>query len=95
MSGFLHGHSCCTALPKLADDWRMALEEKKDVGVVVIDLSKVFDSICHNLLLAKLNAYELQDSAINLIRSYLSDRLQRVKCNGTYSFAAVCHRGAY
>ena len=85
MSGFLRGHSCCTVLLKLTDDWRMALDEKKDVGVVAIDLSRVFDSICHNLLLAKLKAYGLQDSAINLIWSYLSDRLQRVKCNGTYS----------
>ena len=40
MSGFLRGHSCFTALLKLTDDWRMALDQKKDVGVVVIDLSK-------------------------------------------------------
>ena len=85
MSGFLRGHSCCTALLKLTDEWRMVLDEKKAVEVAAIDLSKAFDSICHNLLLAKLKAYGLQDSAINLIRSYLSDRLQRVKCNDTYS----------
>jgi hypothetical protein len=44
-----------------------------------------FDSICHNLLLAKLKAYGLQDSALELMRSYLQDRKQRVKCNGVYS----------
>ena len=48
MSGFLKGHSCATALIKLTD----ALDEKKEVGVVAIDLTKVFDCICHNLLLA-------------------------------------------
>ena len=85
MSGFLRGHSCCTALLKLTYDWRTALDQKKDVGVVVIDLSKAFDSICHNLLLAKLKAYGLRDSAIELIQSYLSHRFQRVKCNGVYS----------
>ena len=81
MSGFLRGHSCCSALLKLTDDWRQALDNKKDVAVIAIDLSKAFDSICHNLLLAKLKAYGIHDSAIKLIQSYLSGRSQRVKCN--------------
>ena len=85
MSGFQRGHSCCSALLKLTDDWRHALDKKKDVGVVPIDLSKAFDSICHNLLLAKLKAYGFQDSALKLIQSYLSGLLQRVKCNGNVS----------
>ena len=76
MSGFLRGHSCCSALLKLTDDWRLALDMKKDVGLVAFDLSKAFDSICHNLLLAKLKAYGVHDSAIKLIQSYLSGRLQ-------------------
>ena len=81
MSGFLSGHSCCSSLLKLTDDWRQALDNKKDVAVVAIDLSKAFDSICHNLLLAKLKAYGVHDSAIKLIQSYLSGHFQRVKCN--------------
>ena len=85
MSGFLCGHSCCTALLKLTEDWRLALDSKKDVGVIAIDLSKAFDSICHNLLLVKLRAYGCQESAISLIQSYFTDRFQRVKCNGSSS----------
>ena len=85
MSGFLRGHSCCSALLKLTDDWRQALDNKKDVAVVAIDLSKAFDSICHNVLLAKLKAFGVHDSAIKLIQSYLSGRFQRVKCNGKVS----------
>ena len=81
MSGLLLGHSRCSALLKLTDDWRQALDNKKDVAVIAIDLSKAFDSICHNLLLAKLKAYGVHDSAIKLIQSYLSGRFQRVKCN--------------
>ena len=53
MSGFLRGHSTATALIKLTDDWRKSLDEKQEVGVVAIDLSKAFDCICHNLLLVK------------------------------------------
>ena len=83
MSGSFWGHPCCTALLKLTEDWRQALDLKEDVGVIPIDLSKVFDSICHNLLLAKLRAYDCQDSAIRHIQSYFNDRFQRVKCNGS------------
>jgi hypothetical protein len=36
MSGFLRGHSCCSALVKLTDDWRVSLDNKKEVGVIVI-----------------------------------------------------------
>ena len=83
--GFLRGHSCCTALVKLSDDWRAALGKKESIGVVAIDLSKAFDSVCYNLLLAKLKAYGVRQEALELIQSYLSDRFQRVRCNGSYS----------
>ena len=47
MSGFLRGHSCCTALVKMVDDWCLALDSKKVTGSISIDLSNAFDSICH------------------------------------------------
>ena len=65
MSGFLKGNSCATALIKLADDWRMDLDQKKEVGVVAIDLSKAFDCICHNLLLAKFKALGYKNQPYN------------------------------
>ena len=74
-----------TALIKLTDDGRRALDLKKDVGVAAIDLSKAFDCICHSLLLAKLKAYGVQEPALQLIRSYLHDRKQRVICNDSSS----------
>ena len=70
-----------TALIKLKDDWRCALDEKKEMGVIAIDLSKAFDCICHNLLLAKVKAYGVQEPALQLLRSYLHGRKQRVICN--------------
>ncbi|XP_068719429.1 uncharacterized protein [Montipora capricornis] len=79
------GHSTATALIKLADDWRKSLDEKQEVGVVAIDLSKAFDCICHNLLLAKLKAYGLHDTALKLLRSFLQERKQRVMCNNSCS----------
>ena len=85
MSGFLWGHSCATALIKLTDDWRSALDEKKETGVIAIHLSKAFDCICHNLLLAKVKAYGVQEPALQLLRSYLHGRKQRVICNNKCS----------
>ena len=40
--------------------------------MVVVDLSKAFDMICHNLLLAKMKTYDVHDSAIKLVQSYLA-----------------------
>ena len=85
LSGFLRGHLCATAPIKMTDDLRRALSQNKDVGVVPVDLSKAFDSICLNLLIAKLKAYGIQDQALQLMRSYLFNRKQRVKCNGVSS----------
>lgn len=68
MSGFLRGHSCATALIKMTDDLRRALHQNKDVGVVTVDLSKAFDSVCLNILIAKLKAYGIQDQALQLMR---------------------------
>ena len=69
----------------MSEDWREALDKKHDVAVAALDLSKAFYTICHNLLLAKLKAYGLDDSSLGLARSYLRDRKQRVSCNGVYS----------
>ncbi|PFX22135.1 putative RNA-directed DNA polymerase from transposon X-element [Stylophora pistillata] len=85
LSGFLKKHSCCTALLKMTEDWRRSLDKRESVIAVAVDLSKAFDSINHNLLLAKLKAYGSSPSALNLISSYLLGRRQRVKLSGVCS----------
>ena len=85
LSGYLKGHSCCTALLKMVEDWRVSLNNREGVAAVAVDLSKAFDSVCHLLLLAKLKAYGLSDGAISLMSFYLRGRKQRVKLNNVYS----------
>ena len=45
---------------KTIDDWKKALDKDEIVGTVLIDLSKAFNSIDHNLLLKKLDAYGVE-----------------------------------
>ena len=54
LSAYRKGYSCECVLLRLLEDWRRALDNKCMVGTVVMDLSKAFDIIPHDLLLAKL-----------------------------------------
>ena len=45
LSGHLKGHSCCTALLKMTEDWQTSLDNRETVSTVVVDLSKAFDSV--------------------------------------------------
>ena len=93
LSGFLKNHSCCTALLKMTEDWRRSLDKRESALAIAIDLSKAFDSIHHNLLLAKLKAYGLSSSALRLMSSYLLDRKQRVCLQGVCSSYAELKAG--
>ena len=85
LSGFLKGHSCTTALLKTCGDIKENLDSSEHSAAIHIDLSKAFDSINHNLLLAKLSAYGLTEDALQLVQSYLTDRKQHVKIDGNLS----------
>ena len=50
-----------------------------------MDLSKAFDCLPHNLLLAKLQAYGVSQDAVKLIESYLSDRSQQIRMGSNTS----------
>ena len=50
-----------------------------------MDLSKAFDTINHELLIAKLHAYEFCTDALHDLLSYVQDRWQGVKINTTFS----------
>ena len=50
-----------------------------------MDLSKAFDTLNHELLIAKLHAYGFEKSALKLIKSYLSNRWQWTRINNSIS----------
>ena len=65
--------------------WKAKLDNDNIVGVILMDLSKAFDCIPHDLLVAKLHAYGLDENALVLIYSYLKRRKQAARINNTYS----------
>ena len=69
----------------MLEKWKYLLDKGFHIGVVFMDLSKAFDVLNHNLLLAKLDAYGFNIHATQYIKSYLTNRLQRVNINNKFS----------
>ena len=77
-------------LIRLLEDWKTKLDNNYIVGALLMELSKAFDCIPHNLLIAKLNAYGADENALVLIYSYLKRRKQSVRINNAYgSFQTI------
>ena len=64
---------------------KISRDRKGFFPAVLTDLSKAFDCICHDLLIAKLNDYELERNALKLIYVYLSNRSQKTKVGSSFS----------
>ena len=85
LCGYRKGYSAQYALLSMLEKWRISLDRGGYGGGVLMDLSKAFDTLDHDLLIAKLFAYGFNKSSLRLIKSYLSGRWQRVKINTSYS----------
>ena len=69
----------------MIESWKVKLNNGSKVGVLIMDLPKAFDSLNHDLLMEKLEAYVLDNNAVSFMRSYLTNRLQRCKINNSFS----------
>ena len=85
LCGYRKGFSTQHALILLLEKWRSILDKKGYAGAVLMDLSKAFDCLNHELLLAKLHAYGFSMNSLRLIKSYLENRWQRTKINTSFS----------
>ena len=83
--GFRRKHSTSNAINHSIDKIVSDLENKHHVIGIFIDLSKAFDTICHQKLLIKLEKYGIRGTPLKLIRDYISSRTQIVNFNGTKS----------
>ena len=69
----------------MLEKWKNAVDKGKVFGALLTDLSKAFDCLPHELIIAKLNAYGFNLPALKLMHSYLSHRKQHTKVNHAYS----------
>ena len=69
----------------MVETCKKALDKKENAGAMLTDLSKAFDSLNHELLIAKLNAYNFDDSLLKLLLNYFDNRKQCVKINNEFS----------
>ena len=93
LCGFRKAHSTQHALFKLLQSWQKEFDEKGMVATVFMDLSKAYDCIPHDLLIAKLCAYAIDSVGLLLISDYLSHCKQRTKVGSSYSFWHDITRG--
>ena len=81
---------------RLLEDWKSALDKNCYVAAILMDLSKAFDCLPHDILLSKLAAYGLSSQSVKLLESYLTGRKQQVKIQGVGKFyRKVFPKGSY
>ena len=84
-SGFRKGYGTQHCLLLMLEIWKEATDNNKAFGALLTDLSKAFDCLSHDLLIAKLHAYGLDIDSLNILQDYLSNRKQRTKLDSFYS----------
>ena len=73
-------HLTETALINVIDNTLREIDEKSASLLVLLDITKAFKSLNHNLLLEKLQELGLKTSVTSWFSSYPSRRYQRVQC---------------
>ena len=89
--GFRNGYNTQHALLEFSETCTAAIDSGGFAGAPLMDLSKAFDCLNHEQLLAKMHVYGFSRSALTLIHSGLSNRKQMVKMNGSSEESGVSH----
>ena len=88
--GFRKGYGA--QLLMMLETWKEARDNKEAFGTLLTDISKAFDCLSHDLLIAKLRAYGLDLASLEILRDYLTNIKQRTKVHSFYSswFYSLC-----
>ena len=95
LCAFRKGHGCQTTLLRLLEDWKSALDKNCYVAAILMDLSKAFDCLPHDILLSKLAAYGLSSQSVKLLENCLTGRKQQIKLQGVVSGWQILQKGAF
>ena len=85
LCGFRKGFSTQHSILHMLRKWQSHLDTSGIIGAILMDLSKAFDCLPHNLLIAKMAAYGFGKSTLKLFHSYLSNRKHRVRVGSSLS----------
>lgn len=83
--GFTEHSNTLSATSYLMNEIRANLDQKKFVSCIFIDLQKAFDMVNHDILLNKLINIGIQGNFLNILRTYLYQRQQKVKIDNIMS----------
>ena len=83
--GFRNSHSTNHALASITEDVRKVLDNDEFACGVFLDFQKAFDTVNHEILIAKLNHYGIRGIALDWFKSYLTDRMQLTSIEGELS----------
>ena len=83
--GFRKGYNAQHCLLAMIEKWKKAMDNGNVFGALLTYLSKAFDCLPHDLIIAKLNSFDFNLTALNLIHNYLTKRKQRTKISHSYS----------
>ena len=83
--GFYDKRSCLTNLVEALEDITVLVDNGIPVDEIFMDFRKAFDKVSHERLLYKLDKLGIKDNLLLWIDSFLHDRTQRVKVNGSVS----------
>ena len=93
LCAFKKGHSTQHALFRVIEMLRRCIDKGGVTSMVLMDLSKAYDCLPHDLLIAKLEAYGFGLDSLKLIHSYLTERKQRVKIGSRFSSWKTVSKG--
>ena len=85
LGGFRKRYSTQHALLRLIEKWRKCLDNSEIITAIQMDLSKAYDCISNDLLIAKLHAYGFGMKSLQFLYNYLTNRKQRVKIESSLS----------
>jgi len=91
--GFRKSHSTVYTATELIDRLTKKLDNNQIPFNIYIDLSKAFDTINHTILLSKLHYYGIRNTALTLLKSYLTNRKQYCDFKGTNSAMLSINNG--
>jgi hypothetical protein len=79
LAAYRKHYSCNNVLINCIENWRKALDNNQNVGCILIDLSKAFDSLPHNLLIANYMHMVFHQTLVNMffITSHIGNKLLR------------------